>query len=113
MKRLILFALILEFITQTADGQPFGNKRNFTHADTLRGTVTPQRAWWNVLHYDVTVQPDFDTKTIQGKTSIQYRILEDKHTEFMQVDLQMPLVIDSVFYNGNLLKLSGKTFYRD
>ena len=113
MKRTVLFSLVLGFFTQTVCAQQFDSKRDFTHADTLRGTITPQRAWWNVLHYEVTVQPDFSSKTIQGKTSIQYSILEDKHTEFMQVDLQKPLVIDSVFYNGNLLKQSAKTFYRD
>ena len=25
----------------------------FTHADTLRGSITPERAWWDVLRYDI------------------------------------------------------------
>ena len=62
--------------------QLFSEKPHFTHADTLRGTITPQRAWWDVLQYDIMVQPDFNTKSIQGKTSIQYSILEEQHSEF-------------------------------
>ena len=28
----------------------------FTHADTLRGSITPERAWWDVVFYDLHVR---------------------------------------------------------
>ena len=34
--------------------------QEFTRADSLRGSITPQRAWWDVMRYDIEVQPDYD-----------------------------------------------------
>ena len=69
-------------------------KKVFTHADTLRGSITPERAWWDVLRYDIMVKPDYPNKTIEGLVSIMFKIIGKKQT--MQIDLQQPLVIDSV-----------------
>ena len=79
-------------------GQP---KENFTHADTLRGSLNPERTWWNVLRYDIEVTPDYNSKTIIGRTTITYKVLSKSHTAFMQIDLQQPLMIDSILFNGN------------
>src|SRR5580704_1212803 len=42
--------------TSTAQGS---DAAVFTHADTLQGSLTPQRSWWDVTFYDlhVTVSP--------------------------------------------------------
>ena len=42
----------------------------FTHADTLRGSITPERAWWDVMRYDISVTPDFDKKYTSGFNKI-------------------------------------------
>jgi len=68
----------------------------FTHADTLRGSVTPEREWWNVLRYDITVKPDYNNRTISGSNSITYKVMKSDKNTMMQIDLQEPLVIDSV-----------------
>ncbi|MES1219995.1 MAG: M1 family metallopeptidase [Bacteroidota bacterium] len=73
--------------------------KTFTHADTLRGSITPERAWWNVLRYDITVKPDYDSKTITGKNEITYGVVKDNKGAMMQVDLKEPLVIDSIILN--------------
>ncbi len=82
-----------------------GIKEKFKKADTLRGSVTPERAWWNVLHYDITVKPDYATKSISGKNEIGYQVISDSYPAFMQIDLQEPLSIDSILF-GNSRKLS-------
>jgi len=74
----------------------------FTHADTLRGSITPERAWWNVLRYDITVKPDYNNKSIEAKNSITYSVLVDKGYPLMQLDLQEPLIIDSVLLNHQI-----------
>jgi hypothetical protein len=61
----------------------------FTHADTLRGTITPERAWWDVLHYTILVTPDFEAKKIAGKVDIKFKVLYPGKR--MQIDLQQPL----------------------
>jgi aminopeptidase N len=94
------------FLAATAtSAQPLHGSRAFTRADTLRGSIGPERAWWNALHYDVSVRPDFATKSISGTTIIGF-IATDNGLR-MQIDLQQPLVVDSVtadvskFRNGN------------
>ena len=74
--------------------------RVFTHADTLRGSITPERAWWDVLRYDIITKPDFVSKTTSGSNLITYRVVKDTYAPVMQIDLQEPLHIDSVIFNG-------------
>ena len=50
-------------------------KKIFTHADTLRGSITPERAWWDVLRYDITVKPDYENKTIEGKIQLYINLM--------------------------------------
>ena len=70
------------------------NKRGFTKADTLRGTIGPYRAWWNVVGYDVSVKPDFASRSISGRTIIAFDAVANGQR--MQIDLQQPLVVDSI-----------------
>ena len=78
--------------------QLLGNKKNFTHADTLRGSIGPGRMLWDVLHYEITVKPDYVNKTIEGKNTITFL---DSGVSTMQLDLQEPMLIDSIESNGN------------
>ena len=78
------------------------NKEKFTHADTLRGSLNPNRTWWDVMRYDIEVKPDYNSKTIQGAVTINFKI--NNSQKLMQIDLQKPLIIDSVY----LLNLSGQ-----
>lgn len=72
-----------------------------TEADTLRGSITPQRAWWDVVYYDlhVTLQPA--DSSITGYNNITYRV--EKPVKQMQIDLQPPLQIDQVLQDGEKL----------
>ena len=79
--------------------QPLGKKVEYTHADTLRGSNGPGRMHWDVLHYEITVKPDYTAKTIEGKNTITYM---DNGVTAMQVDLQQPMLIDSIVKDGQL-----------
>jgi aminopeptidase N len=72
----------------------------FTHADTLRGSITPERAWWDVQRYDITIRPDFDQKFTSGSNVITYKVVSSNHPPVMQIDLMEPLTIDSIFSDG-------------
>src|SRR5688572_30767807 len=78
------------------------SQAQFTRQDTLRGSITPQRAWWDVMHYAVTVTPDYDTETISGRATIRYKVLAGQKTDYLQIDLQKPLMVDTIFYDGKL-----------
>jgi aminopeptidase N len=115
MKRqILLLALPGFFLASCVTAQPLHQKTAFTHQDTLRGSIGPERAWWNVLHYDVAVTPDYGTKTITGKTIIRYQVLAGQKTDYLQLDLQQPLKIDTIFYDGKMyINYPGKPYYNE
>lgn len=69
----------------------------FTLADTLRGSLTPERTWWDIQRYDLAVKPDYPTRTISGSNLITYKVVGSSTR--MQIDMREPLVIDSVIFN--------------
>ena len=114
MKRQLVFFLPLFCTLYSCIAQPLSKKKIFTRQDSLRGTVGPQRAWWDVLHYDVTVKPDYSSKTISGKTTIRYKVLPNQTTDYLQVDLQQPLVIDTIYYDHKLyINYPPRPFYNE
>jgi aminopeptidase N len=76
-------------------------KTQFTHADTLRGSLNKNRDWWDVLRYDITVKPDYLHKTITGNVTITFKVVKDGQR--MQIDLQQPLIVDSIVSQKILL----------
>jgi aminopeptidase N len=107
---LVLIALQLTILTGRAQNE----KPSFTHADTLRGFMNPEREY-NVLKYDITVTPDFDTKSIRGRNKITYaeegNIRDIKDTRpfsdgIIQIDLQEPLEIDSIIQDNQKITFS-------
>jgi aminopeptidase N len=90
----IFFVLGLSFLVIDLGAQVIRPVKTYDHADTLRGSVTPERAWWNVLHYDLHVQFNPADSSLAGHNVIQYKVLYPWHT--MQIDLMQPLAIDSI-----------------
>jgi len=92
IKSTFLFLIFYSFCIQAFS--QLGDKKNvFTHADTLRGSNGIFRQQWDVLHYDITVEPDYNNKTIEGKNTMRFF---DNGAKLMQIDLQEPMILDSV-----------------
>lgn len=93
--------------------QPLNNKGKFTRQDTLRGTITTERGWWNVLHYNLHVAPDYKSKTLKGWNEIMFTVSGYSRNRKMQIDLQQPMNIDSVVFENKRLafKRLGNVFY--
>ena len=89
----------------------YAQQATFTRADTLRGTITPQRAWWDVTYYDLHVTISPEDSTIQGFNNITYTVTGPSRD--MQIDLQQPLVIDRIIQNGTRLSFEreGNAFF--
>ena len=95
-----IYVSLLLIFSISACAQPLHQKGKFTKQDTLRGSITPERAWWNVLYYNINVTPDYKTKTIKGEVKITYNIIKQPDSKIkMQIDLQEPMKIDRVFSN--------------
>ena len=73
----------------------------FTHQDTLRGSITPERAWWDLTYYDLAIDFDIDHKSIRGTNTIAFMALTPGRT--MQIDLQEPLNLTRAEYNNQSL----------
>lgn len=97
----IYFLLIALSLSATSYAQLLTQKNNFTRQDTLRGSITPERSWWDLTYYHLDINVDPDQKYISGKNTIQYRVLEDQKE--LQVDLQSPMEITKVIQDGKEL----------
>ncbi|HEY7636693.1 MAG TPA: M1 family metallopeptidase [Gemmatimonadales bacterium] len=88
-----------------------GQNPTFTHADTLRGSLTPERVWWDVTFYDLHVTINPSDSTFRGWNAISYRVVGPARE--MQIDLQPPLQLDSVVQDKRQLSLrrDGNAFF--
>jgi len=78
-------------------------KNNFTRQDTLRGSITPEREWWDLTYYHLDIKVNPEHKTIAGTNTIQYTVL--KPNQVLQIDLQEPLVLTKVTQNNKELEI--------
>jgi aminopeptidase N len=80
------------------------NAQKYKRQDTIRGSITSERSWWDLTYYDLEVSVDPKSKTIDGKNSIHYKVL--KTNKVMQIDLQPPMQLTKAIQNGRKLKIS-------
>ena len=78
-------------------------QERFSRQDTLRGSITPERAWWDLNYYHLDIKVDPETKTIQGKNTIHYTSL--KSGNVLQIDLQAPMLLTAAIQNGKALNI--------
>ena len=79
----------------------FIQAQTFSRQDTLRGSITPERAWWDLTYYDLAIDFDIQNKFIRGTNMIAFNVMKSHQT--MQIDLQEPLAITHVEFKGNPL----------
>jgi aminopeptidase N len=105
MRTKILILSLLVFLSYKNSIAQKAEKK-FTRADTLRGSIGAERAWWDIKYYDLHITPNISEKTIQGYVDIRYMVLKKSKT--MQIDLQQPLALDSAidFYKKSQRNLN-------
>ncbi|KQC32711.1 peptidase M1 [Nonlabens sp. YIK11] len=103
MKKQIAFLLLIMSCITIAEAQVLTNKSQFTRQDTLRGSITPERAWWELTYYHLDIKVAPDDKFISGSNTISYQVLEPYQT--MQIDLQEPMRITKVLQDGQELEV--------
>ncbi|SIN79973.1 M1 family metallopeptidase [Chitinophaga niabensis] len=109
MRSVLLVLISICFLQPDIHAQ----QHKFSHADTLRGTLSPERSWWDVTYYNLDVKLDPREKSIRGQNTISYRVLEP--AQRLQIDLQEPLIIDKVSQNGESLSFTkdGNAWFVD
>lgn len=78
----------------------------YTLSDTLRGSITPERAWWDLSFYDLRVKVNPADSSIEGSNTIHYKVLTTN--KLIQIDLQPPLQITEVSQDGQALTFSKR-----
>ena len=79
----------------------------FTHADSLRGELTPGRSCYDVYFYDLHLKIDTGTHSISGYNTIYFKVVKD--FDIMQVDLFRNMDIDSIIFHRTHLS----NYFRD
>ena len=98
---LIFYLLLLSSYSNLSYSQDY----NFTKQDTLRGSITPERSWWDLAYYHLNISVKPDEKKLIGSNTITYNVL--KSSKKMQIDLQPPLKITKIEQNGKLLNFES------
>ena len=75
--------------------------QSFTKEDSLRGSITDERAWWDLTHYHLSVEVFPEIQTIEGNNVITYEVIEPY--DVIQIDLQPPLKVKKVIQDGEEL----------
>ncbi|HZN07694.1 MAG TPA: M1 family metallopeptidase [Pyrinomonadaceae bacterium] len=101
MHRLILLAVALLQMQLAADSLP-AQTEPITRQETLRGSVTPEREWWDLLHYHLKVEFLPNSRRLQGSNTITFKTLKPGNK--MQIDLQPPLAVTKIVHGGTELK---------
>ena len=102
-------ALLLVFLLSTflaLSQELLSPKNTFTAQDTLRGSITSERAWWDLNFYHLNIEVKPENKFISGSNTIIYRVLEEQ--QILQIDLQPPLKINKITQDGKELKFTSK-----
>ncbi len=102
MHKLIRVTLGLLILVQTGSSYLFAQTESITRQEMLRGSITPEREWWDVQHYYLKVEFLPDTKRLRGSNAITFKTI--KAGNKMQIDLQPPLAITKVTHGDSQLK---------
>lgn len=103
IKYIFLIILLLTSSSNLFGQDLLTNKTNFTKQDTLRGSITPERVWWDLTYYHLDIKVDPDNKFISGKNTVKYKVL--KHDSVLQIDLQAPLKLLKAVQRGEELPI--------
>ncbi len=106
MRRILTLKLLVGALVPSLFGQ------SHTRDDTLRGSITPERAWWDLTYYRLDIRLHLDSQRISGSNEVHYRVLAP--SQVLQIDLQPPLRLERAEQDGEVLPVvpaGKKSFY--
>ena len=100
-KSIFIFSLLILFSNHIFSQGLMEDKLIPSRQDSLRGSITTEREWWDLTYYHLDIEVNPDKKYIQGSNTVGYKVLKSHQT--MQIDLQEPMKITSVEFEGKKL----------
>jgi len=89
-----------------------------SHQESLRGSITSERLWWDLKHYQLSVAVNPDERYLSGTNVMTYTVLAGKESKArenkrLQIELQPPMKLGTVTQNGQLLNVEqdGYTYF--
>ena len=101
---ILLFILLITINNKALAQGIFGEKNDFTRQDTLRGTITAEREWWDLNYYHLDIKVNPKERSIKGSNTVGYTVL--KSNKLMQIDLQDPMKITAVYQKNKPLRFT-------
>lgn len=92
MNKLLLLAILISGVSQAQ----FFEEAKPTKIDTLKGSNTEFRNFWDVKKYDIVLDSNFKAKSIKGSNKISLTIEKDVLNPVFQIDLQSPMKADKI-----------------
>jgi aminopeptidase N len=92
MNKLLLLAILISGVSQAQ----FFEEAKPTKIDTLKGSNTEFRNFWDVKKYDIVLEPNFEAKSIKGSNKISLTIEKNVLNPVFQIDLQSPMKADKI-----------------
>ncbi len=86
-------------------------QETFSTQDSLRGSITQERIWWDLNYYHLSVDVNSENKCLTGTNLIEFTVL--KSSDLLQLDLQPPLKITKVNFQNSQLDFErvGNVYY--
>ena len=111
LRQILLAASMLGSIVPAGGQYIAPEMRKFTRQDTLRGSITPERAWWDLTYYHLNIAVNPADSSIRGSNTVYYRVISGARV--MQIDLQPPLELVKAVQNDRDLdyKREGNVFW--
>jgi len=110
IKKLVIATLLtctlpIDTLAASVDNNPI------SHQERLRGSITPERQWWDLTHYHLTVAVDPDKRYLSGNNVMTYKVLSKNKR--LQIELQPPMKLGKVTQQGKTLNVEqdGYTYY--
>lgn len=99
---IVIFLLTSQFVFAQKNAiNPFFKNKKFSHADTLRGMLSPERACFDVTFYHLNITIDTLTKSISGSNRVVFKAT--KTFNKMQFDLFKNMSIEKILFHDTPL----------
>lgn len=109
MKKIMISSLFLVSVVSCAQ-QLFPKEISSEKEAVLKGSDTEYRNFWDVKKYNLSVEPNFENKSLQGVNKIYFEITKDVTNPTFQIDLQQPMQFEFLTKDKNLTVKREKDF---
>ncbi len=100
MRSYLALIVLIFFTSLPGSAQVLSNKQTYTEADTLRGSLRPERDY-DVLKYHLNLKVDPEERYLTGFNTITFRAEDD--LPVIQVDLFENMQVDSILHGSRKL----------